>query len=191
MSKIQLFGSYTSPFVRHCRIIFAQNAVDYDFIDTDYTASGKGSPNQRVPYLHHGDLKLHDSSAIIQYLRQQSGQDYLAQPTDTEKFALANTVLDTVINLFLLEKSGINDNDNPFLQRQQSRINSGLAALDKLAQANPQLAAMTDADWRVACLLDWGLYRQRIDISAQPNLQSFLSVIRDWEVFQQTAPPAE
>lgn len=190
MKEMKLFGSYTSPFVRHCRIVLAQTGTDYLFVETDYTASGQGSPTKRVPYLHHGKVKLHDSSAIIRYIREQNGQNFLATVSETEQFALANTVLDTLINLFLLENSGISAPDNTFLQRQQERIDSGLQALNDSLPSKPDLSTMNDVHWRVACLLDWGLFRQRLTLDSLPNLRDFLETIQGWRVFQETAPVA-
>lgn len=188
MNDIKLFGSYTSPFVRHCRIVLAQTQTDYIFVETDYSASGKGSPTKRVPYLHDGEIKLHDSTAIIHHLRQKNGQVFLAMPAETERFALANTVLETCINLFLLENSGISDPENTFLQRQQGRVDSGLSALNDLIVNVPDEVAMSDADWRLACLLDWGLFRQRLSLENTPNLRNLLSTVRTWQIFQETAP---
>lgn len=188
MNELTLFGSYTSPFVRHCRIVLEETGTSYRFVETDYAASDEGSPTKRVPYLHDGEIKLYDSSAIIQYIRQKSGQSFLATVTETEQFALANTVLDTAINLFLLENNGIANADNPFLQRQQARINSGLLALGKVMPPQPQLSAMNDAHWRVACLLDWGLFRQRLSVDNTPNLQAFLTTVQTWDVFKASKP---
>lgn len=189
MNDMTLFGSYTSPYVRHCRIVLAQTDTPYTFVETDYAASNTGSPTKRVPYLHDGEAKLHDSSAIIHYLRQKNGQAFLPTVAETELFALANTVLETCVNLFLLEKSGISDPNNGFLQRQQARIDSGLAALDDSVAVKPDLSNMNDAAWRIACLLDWGLFRQRINLDDTANLRAFLSVVRDWDIFSATTPP--
>lgn len=188
MSNIKLFGTYTSPFVRHCRLVLAQTATDYTLVETDYADSNKGSPTKRVPYLHDGATQLHDSAAIIQYIRQQNGQAFLPTAAETELFALANTVLDTTVNLFLLEKSGISDPDNPFLQRQQGRIDSGLAALDAALPTQPTFETMNDAHWRAACLLDWGLFRQRFALNNTPNLRAFLNYVQTWEIYKATAP---
>lgn len=188
MNEIKLFGSYTSPFVRHCRIVLAQTGTDYTFVETDYATSEKSSPTKRVPYLYDGEVKLHDSSAIIHYLRQQNGQSFLSTPMETEQFALANTVLDTCINLFLLENSGVAVSGNAFLQRQQGRIDSGLQALNNWIPNNPDLTAMDDAHWRVACLLDWGLFRQRFSLDNRLNLQMFLTRLQTSEIFKETAP---
>lgn len=188
MENFKLFGSYTSPFVRHCRIVFAQTETDYMFVEADYTASGEASPTKRVPYLHGDTIKLHDSMAIIQYIRQQKGQNFLATVEQTEQFALANTVLDTAINLFLLENSGISAPNNPFLQRQRGRIDSGLQALDAMVPSNPTRDKMNDADWRVACLLDWGLFRQRLTLDNVANLRDFLNTVKTWDIFVKTDP---
>lgn len=57
---MKLFGSYTSPFVRHCRIVLALNEQKFELVPTDYAQSAQNSPAKRVPYFTHNGLKLHD-----------------------------------------------------------------------------------------------------------------------------------
>jgi glutathione S-transferase len=72
------------------------------------------------------------------------------------------------------------------VKRQQSRLQTGLAELNhlKLASAAPY----DDAELRIACFLDWALFRQRIALDGFPNLQKFLEGIRKYPHFAATAP---
>ncbi|MEM7359097.1 MAG: glutathione S-transferase family protein [Pseudomonadota bacterium] len=186
-----LYGSQTSPYVRHCRIVLMQSGLPWTFQDTDYAASAAGSPTKRVPYFQDGDTRLTDSSSILMHLRRRLGQPYMEEVEQLECYALCNTMLDTAINLFLLERDGLGPTDSDYLARQQTRIESGLQALEQVAPTLPGNAAgFSDAEIRLGCFLDWGLFRQRIEIADLPALTSFLSSIRDWPVFADTAPPA-
>ena len=184
---MKLFGSYTSPYVRHCRIAFMEEKIPFEMIDTDFVTSGVSSPCKRVPYLEDGDLFLSDSSAILHYIRQKAGSAFLPTPQDTNLFSLANTALDTAINVFLLEKGGVTPETCDYVGRQQARIASSFAALD---EASPSFTDRPgDAVWRVACLLDWANFRERYDFSGHPNLVTLLEQVSTIEDFRKTAPP--
>lgn len=182
-----LYGSYTSPFVRHCRIELHAASLEYEMVDTDYAASAKGSPTKRVPYLEDGGLRLTDSSSILMHLKHKQGADFLASVAEMEHYQLAGTVLDTAINLFLLEREGQTPANNDYLERQAQRVESGLTALND--QHYSDAAPYTVAQIRTACLLDWGAYRGRFSIDGLENLQRLLSEIQQWAPFADTAPP--
>lgn len=183
-----LYGSYTSPFVRHCRIELITSGLDYEFVETDYAASDTGSPTKRVPYLEDSGRKLTDSSSILLHLKNKQGKGFIDTPENMELFAMAGTALDTAINLFLLEKEGQTPENNAYLARQQARVESSLVALD--AHDLSMAAPYSIAEIRLGCLLDWGLYRQRFSIEQAANLSAFLDAIRSWGPFAETAPPA-
>ncbi|RZA06776.1 MAG: hypothetical protein EOO68_04495 [Moraxellaceae bacterium] len=75
---MKLYGSYTSPFVRHCRIAILETHGECEFIETDQAVSAAKSPTKRVPFFEDGEIFLTDSNAILKYLREKSGQIYLA-----------------------------------------------------------------------------------------------------------------
>lgn len=195
-----LYGSTTSPYVRHCRIAFTQSGLDWQLSPTDYATSANNSPNKRVPYFTDGELSLTDSAVILRYIREKSAQPYLPTLEDHELFCMATTVLDTAINVFLLElvegitvdktaavdSASIGPGTQNFIQRQHDRIAAGLSHLNE--QTLAMQAPYTDGELRVAILLDWGLFRQRISIDELPNLSRFLDNIRKWQPFAETAP---
>ena len=62
---MELFGSFTSPYVRHCRVVLAHTGLDCEFVETDYDQSAARSPTRRVPFLRDGDRMLTDSASIL------------------------------------------------------------------------------------------------------------------------------
>lgn len=183
---MQLYGSYTSPYVRHCRVALAQNGFEYEFIEADYSMSAKQSPTARVPYLVDGNLKLIDSSSILKYIREQSGQPFLEDIKDYDNFVMVNTLLDTCINLFLIENDGFGPAQINYLQRQKNRLKSGLKELNR--RFDPAQGISTDGALRCACFIDWALFRKRIDISGLDNLAGLIEVANQQQAFANTAP---
>jgi len=79
-----------------------------------------------------------------------------------------------------------------FANRQQARIEAGLDDLEinTLEKFKPNTLANNDAALRVACLLDWGLFRKRFSLATRPRLQAFLNQAHDYAIFADTAPQA-
>jgi len=185
---MKLYGSFTSPFVRHCRIVLLEEGLDCEFIETDFDASAQKSPTKKVPFLEDGDVQLTDSSSILMYLRQKAGKPFPASAEDFNLFCEVNTVLDASVVLFFMEKR---DNMQPeqsiYLSRNAARVKSALEHLNTMKLNTT--APFSDGELRLACLLAWGLYRQRFSLEAYPALSSFLTRIESYEPFTQTAPP--
>ncbi|HEY5715312.1 MAG TPA: glutathione S-transferase [Psychromonas sp.] len=186
---MKIYGSYTSPFVRHCRIVLLQTKLACEFIETNFVQSAQLSPTKKVPMLVDGDLTLTDSSSIINYLRQKAGGNFFQDIKDFDLFCLADTLLDTTVNIFLLRTmDNIQIADSKYLQRQSERVLSGLGALNKLDLSTE--LPLKDGFLRLACFLDWALYRDLIDISKLSNLTKFLALAKTDSDFVSTAPPA-
>lgn len=185
---MKLFGSYTSPFVRHCRILLLETKTACEFIETDQAASAVQSPTKRVPFLEDGDVFLTDSSAIIKHLREKAGQTWMATAKELDEYCLANTALETTVNLFFLKRDGVDTDAFEYTRRQAARIQSTLEELNKLNL--PTQAPYNDAQLRLACYLGWALFRNRITLDKLPNLQAFLAGINQHPPFVETMPPA-
>ena len=193
---MKLYGSYTSPFVRHCRIALlegqAQGTLECEFIETDIVSSGKLSPTKKVPFLTDSkdskEIELTDSASILMYLREQSGQTFFNDATDFNLFCNVNTVLDASVNLFFLElKDNILPTEGSYLERHRERVLSALTYFNESKYSTQ--APFTDGELRLACFLDWGLFRNRISLEGLENLQALLNAAREYDVFSQTAPP--
>ena len=183
---MKLYGSYTSPFVRHARIALMQSGLDFTFEEADYDLSAKMSPTAKVPYLKHGDLMLTDSSSILKYVREKSGAQYLADIVDFELFAMSTTLLDTAINLFLLEKEGCTPDNTPYLGRQARRLSTGLAELNR--RFDPADGIRLDSALRCACFLDWAMFRERFSMNELGNLVALVEAARKDANFAATDP---
>jgi len=187
---MELYGSYTSPFVRHIRIALLESGLPFTFVETDAAGSAKLSPTQKVPFLKYTEggkeKMLTDSSAILKYIREKSGKVFFADVEQFNTYCTANTLLDTAINLFYLEKDGVTAQQSAYMARQQSRLKTGLAELEKLSLATK--APYNDAELRIACLLGWALFRHRFTLDGLPKLQTFLDGISAYPHYAATVP---
>ncbi|WP_413702141.1 glutathione S-transferase family protein [Psychromonas sp. KJ10-10] len=187
---MKIYGSYTSPFVRHCRIALLETDIPCEFIETDAVQSAQICPTKKVPMLIDGDLTLTDSSSILRYLRQKAGTPFMDDIQDFELFNMTNTVMDACVNIFFLEKlDQITEEKSSYISRQKARVLSGLEALNQ-TELNAQLP-LSDGLMRLACFLDWGIYRDRIDLKKLTNLTRLLDVARTDKHFIKTAPPID
>ena len=191
---MKLYGSYTSPYVRHIRIALLESGTAFSFVETDAAGSATLSPLQKVPFLSFTDngqqITLTDSSVILKYIREHNGGTFFNDMQNTltafNSYCAANTLLDTAINLFYLEKDGLTAQQSVYLARQQARLQTGLAELEKLPLS--KMAPYNDAELRIACFLDWALFRERITLNNLPALQQFIDGVRRYPHFVATAP---
>lgn len=187
---MELFGSYTSPYVRHIRIAMAETKTDYSLTETDHDMSAKLNPAKKVPFLHHNDLRLHDSSSILKYVRQKADERYFPDVKDYDQYCLVNTALDASINLFLLEQQGVKTTNNAYMQRQQARVEEILKLMESkqhaVAYEGPH--PFSDGELRLGCFLSWGLFRNRINLGEYPQLQEFVDKLNDYPIFADTHP---
>ncbi|MCC5856172.1 MAG: glutathione S-transferase family protein [Idiomarina sp.] len=184
---MKLYGSFTSPYVRHCRIALEDSGEQYEFVEADYTRSGQESTAQRVPYMQIGTMRLNDSATILKFVREHSGGEFFPDLLDFDLFCLVNAALDTCVNLFLLEREGLPADANPYMQRQHGRILSILEHLN--ARTWPTELPWTDGTIRLMCFLDWAQFRNRVDLTPYPVLLGLLEQARQRNAFIATAPP--
>lgn len=187
---MELYGSYTSPFVRHCRIALLESGLSFTLVEIDASVSAKLSPMQKVPFLKYSqngkEKQLTDSSAILKYIRESSGKAFMPELDRFNAFCSANTLMDTAINLFYMEKDGVTPKESAYLARQQSRMQTGLVELEKLSLSSA--APFDDTELRIACFLDWALFRNRITLESYPKLKRFIDNIRQYPHFAATTP---
>jgi glutathione S-transferase len=184
---MKLYGSYTSPYVRHCRIVLLEAGFTPEFIETDQSASANKSPTKRVPFLEDGNIFLTDSSGIIRYIREKVGTKFLPTIEELNQFCTVNSALDSCTNLFFLQRDGIDIQAYEYTKRQAARIESSLAELNALSL--PTQAPYNDVHLRLGCFLAWALFRNRITLEPYKNLQNFLYNLDNYPNFFDTAPP--
>lgn len=184
---MKLYGSYTSPFVRHVRIVLLETAQNVEFVETDQAGSTAKSPTQRVPFLEDGEVFLTDSASITKYLREKAGQDYCRTAQEQDDLCLVNTVMDATVNLFFIKRDGVDITAVPYLQRQAARIQSTLTELNQ--QQWSTSAPYNDAQIRLACFIGWAKFRNQVDFSPYKNLETFYANILGYNHFVVTQPP--
>jgi glutathione S-transferase len=183
---MKLYGSYTSPFVRHCRIVLLEAGLPFEFVETDFIGSATKSPTKRVPFLEDGKQFFTDSSSIIRYLREKAGETFCASAKELDDFCLVNTALDATTNLFFIERDGVQVTEIPYLQRQAARIESILGELN--AMDLPMCSPYNDAQLRLACFMGWAKFRKRVDFTSFSTLEKFFANANSYENFSATAP---
>ncbi len=183
---MKLYGSYTSPYVRHCRVALLEAGLAFEFVETDFSGSAKKSPTQRVPFLEDGNQFFTDSSSIIKYLREKVGTKFCASAKELDDFCLVNSALDATTNLFFIERDGVQIADIPYLLRQAARIETILGELN--AMELPVSAPYNDAHLRLACYMGWAKFRKRVDFTPFSNLENFFANANHYEIFRITTP---
>jgi len=186
---IQLFGTKTSPYVRHCRIALIEGGLDFELVETDYDRSARMTPTRRVPFMIDGEIELRDSLSILRHIRDRSRRPFFPDVQDLDLFAMVNTALDTAVNLFLLEKDGLTPERSPYLERQAGRVLDLLGTFEHRVDGQAlEPTAASDGQIRLGCFLAWGLFRQRFSLSAHPSLNNFLERFGGYDAFAETAP---
>jgi glutathione S-transferase len=113
---------------------------------------------------------------------------FLPDVDDLDKFCFINTILDSAANIFYLEKFGLNIGDNMYIQRQQSRVDKSLTQLERTPEGLIPFNPSSDWHLRLACLVDWAIFRHRIEIKTYPRLATFLDAALSHNEFAQTRP---
>ena len=139
---MKLYGVRSSPYVRHARVALAESNLDWQLQQVTPDTIIK-SPTRRVPFLKDGDLTLTDSAVIVRYVREKAGQLFLDTIADHELFALSTSVLDTAVNVYLMNINDSSDlaevpsgssvigfSPKTYFERQQERIGVGIQGLN-------------------------------------------------------------
>jgi glutathione S-transferase len=183
---MRLYGTTTSPYVRHCRVALLDCGFPFELVPTDHAQSKNLSPTARVPFLEDGNVRLTDSTSILFHVRKKANQPFIETAEKWDSYCLANTTLDAGITLFLIERLDGSLPESKYVRRQSDRLAS---CLDELARRTlPHTRPLDDSALRIACLLEWGLFRQRFSLEQHEPLMRFLELARSWEPFAQTAP---
>lgn len=183
---MQLLGFPVSPFVRHVLIVLDETGIECEFKVIDTNEAAQLSPTKKVPLLIDGEAMLSDSTTICRYLREKAGQAFISDIQQHDVYCLVNTLMDSTINVFLYERFGMDTSSNAYFKRQQDRVIDGLQYLESLA-LDPQTMDK-DTFYRTACYLNWGLYRERLQLDNHPKLNNLLEAAHQIPAFEKTLP---
>ena len=200
---MRLLGSLTSPFVRKARIVLAEKKIDYSFdLENPWDEKSRvpdANPLGKVPVLVlEDDSTLFDSRVIVEFLDSVSPLNRLIPSNNREKIevkrweALADGVLDAAVTVVLERRRPAKQKSEPTIKRQMSKIERGLAVMDRDLGDKPWCTgnAFTLAD--IACGVALGYIDFRHDAFdwrvLHPNLARLAAKLAERPSFADTIP---
>ena len=201
---MKLVGSKTSPYVRKVRVILAERALPFEFIEESAWTAGttvpRYNPLNKVPALVMDDGEsIYDSRVICEYLDAVSGGGLL--PTDPAKRAhvrrheaLGDGIADAGITAFLERKRESARQDPTWIARQLDKVGAGFDALERSLGKGPYLGgdAPDMADIACACALFWSEFRMpELGVRGKhPRIKAWAQRMESRPSFASTTPQA-
>jgi len=201
-----MYTLYHHPYSQHCRRVvslFEAADIPYQLHNVDLGNGGHMAPqylavnpNHQVPTLVEGDLKIHESNAILRYLCLAHGltdwyPENIAQRAMVEQWLdwnqsrLSPHVIGVVFNTVFAGERG----DAGAIQRGQKGLDDVLPVLETGLANAPYLAGAkpTIADLSVASnIFHLGLAKAA---PQTPNILAWFERINALEAFQKSLPP--
>lgn len=144
---MQLFYTPFSHFSRKVRILLAGLGLDVELIDVGNTALADpgrfgGNPLMSVPVLREGELCVHDSDTIAEYLvlRHDAADRFAVQDRSIARMnlrAVMNGIMSAEVELILAARCGMDIRAHARLDKKRRVIASGLAWLEDRADEIP------------------------------------------------------
>jgi glutathione S-transferase len=189
---LQLFYSGNSPYARKVRIVLREKGLQYQetAMDTAHPPPGfaQRNPNLRVPVLVDGEQALFESNIILDYLLKTypgagAGQPPLAAAMtrpdrhweDSLTLNAIETLLDSGLNLFQMNKSGVPAQQAAYLRTEAQRMQSELDWLEQRATPEGFVPGVFSIqDLNLVCALNWVNFRKPIEWQGRPKLRAIL-----------------
>jgi glutathione S-transferase len=201
---MKLLASKTSPYARKVRILLAEKQIAFELVEesawnADSTVP-RHNPLNKVPVLVLDDgTCLYDSSVIAEYL-DPLGAPVFIPPAGLDRAkvrrdeALGNGITDAGLAIFLERKRAANLQDPAWMARQTSKVEAGIAALERELGGKAYLHgdAMTLGDIACACALLWLEFRMP-EFAWRRNhaaLGRWIERLEARPSFAETRPPA-
>ena len=198
VSTLELFGTFTSPYVRRTRVIAMELGLPLAMRDTA-TPEGQealraASPLWKVPALRVGDQVILDSDVIGKYLLRTHGPGPLAahEPSNLEVenfIKVVDGALDSLINAFYLAKEGVTGEQAPYLAKQRARAASALTWADGKVGGSVLGGQFGLAAIGLATALEWMVFREAYPVADHPALCSWLAAHAERPSLVATRPP--
>jgi glutathione S-transferase len=167
--------------------------LDYEFIhldiftEPDRTRLKDISPIMKIPVLVNPPETIYDSRQIFRYLCESSVHPKLNWDQENT-LTIIDGVNDSLINLLLLKRAGINiDQDNQYISSQYQRVKLSLIELNKMAQRGD----FKYWDYPSMCLyalIDWVNFRSLYDMKHFVDLNTFMGQFQNDDIVKSTDP---
>ena len=187
-----LYGSLPSPFVRRIRMLMENIPFDFKEINI-YEKPGseilkKINPINQIPVLVHGEETIWDSRIIFNYLNEKHQFESMDWE-DQNRLTAIDGALNAGVALLLMKRSNIDINqDFMIVNRHKERIESILDYLKPYVENE----AMKNWNFNIMSIysfLDWGLFREILDLSHRPLYEKFMEIHRNRPIVQSTQIP--
>jgi glutathione S-transferase len=199
---MKLVGSKTSPYVRKVRVILAERALPFDFVEESAwsadTTVPRYNPLNKVPALVMDDGEsIYDSRVICEYLDSISGAGLLpsepAQRARVRRYeALGDGIADAGIAVFLERKRDAARQDASWIARQLDKVSAGMATLEAALARGPYLGGDRPhmGDIACACALFWSEFRlPELGLRAKhPGIKAWAERMEARPAFASTRP---
>jgi glutathione S-transferase len=202
---MKLIGSKASPFVRKVRVLLAEKALPFEFVEDDVWSSATSVPRHnplvKVPALvmDEGDA-LYDSAVITEYLDGLPGARFLPaagieRARTRRDEALGDGIAEAGILLRLETRREAARQDPAWVARQAEKVNSGVAAIARALGGRPYLggAAPSLGDLACGCALFWLEFRLPKEFpwrGRDAALKAWAERLEARPSFANTKPPA-
>ena len=196
---MKLIGSKTSPYVRKVRVILAEKALPFEFVEENVwsadTKMAQFNPLVKVPALLLDDGRpIYDSVVIAEYLDSMPGGAKFI-PADPRERAIARTeealgdgISDAGILMRLERQREAARQDPGWIARQQSKVEAGIAAASR-AVATHKPGSITLGDIGLACALLWVDFRMpEMNWRKDAALKSWIERLESRPSFASTKP---
>lgn len=200
---MKLITSLLSPFGRKVRVVLAEKKIDFELIEAKPGENDDliqtYNPLGKVPVLVLDDGRvIYDSSVIAEHLDYLSPvcklfpNDHRPMISAKRSEALADGICDAAVSIMLELRRPKKLQSVEAIERQQGKINRGLAALAAQLEEKRWFAgdAYSIADVSVICMLDYLDLRHPDTKWAQhfPILQQYHQRVSERPAIQETRP---
>lgn len=202
---MQLISSLTTPFGRKIRVILAEKGLGHAFVNDSPWEAGNHvadyNPLGKVPALEADTGEVYfDSSIIAEYIETLGAAPFLLPADRLEAVrvkqleALADGTLDAAVLVLLESRRPVEQQSESWKLRQWTKVEQGLAALERVAHGRTWLygETMTLADIAAAALVGWlGFRFAQFDLAGKyPALAAWAAPVLARPSFVNSAPPA-
>ena len=211
---IKFYFTKRSPFARKVKILLSELRSPHDPVEIipDLQSSSlfgeeyeKLVPSLKVPAIETDGNIIFESNAVMTYLYQtrvSDGEDGAEIPLapsvirpekvweDTMILTTIDTILDSVVNVVLMGRSGTEPEGHPYLSRQLARAHSCLDWLEIRASANgfwPGFFSV--ADINLICMLQYLQSNNLVHWSGRSNLEAILALFSERSSVRENPTP--
>lgn len=201
MSRLTVYGTTTSPYVRRVRVVAHELGVDVELINTVDDAAQEQmraiNPVWKVPTATIGELHLFDSATICEYLLHNRGPGSLARfqgdnVHERNLLTVIDGTLDALINTLYLGRDDVDASSSAYMRKQHERAHAGMCWLEQWATGAwlSQVQQLGLPEIAMVTTLEWMQFRGTYDVQQHPKLAALGAQWAERESFATTRPQA-